>query len=857
MIGCSPDPFFPGTFRKNFEGKCVRLESANFRNQFMRSFDDTTVWIKPVGEFEPMENFNIISGLSGAPGTVSFQSQLFPNSYLTNKDGLIFMQDDPEVIYATWLVSGGMFKVCDTNDNGWISSEYQGTINYTQSGKTCQKWSSQEPHEHNRTPDAYPEAGLDDNYCRNPDGEDGAWCYTTDPETRFELCKCEETFTINSIHGMVRHQGFRLKESSLADADSLMYKDSSFLVHECSKPKIDECAEGTHKCDLLATCVDTEESYYCTCPYGFIGSGIVGETRDAACALDPNVVGNFLKNNQGSCIRLEAVNLPNYFIGNREDNSFVIQEEFGYMANFNIVAGLSGAPGTASFQSQQSPEYYLMNKDGLIWLEKEPQDIFATWLVTDGLWSVEGDDTVTINSVNGVIRHQGFRLKEQTNDETDSLKRDASFIVRPCDIPVCDTNAKGYISDSYRGTIDHSESGNKCQSWSSQEPHNHDRTPDAYPDAGLKGNNYCRNPDGEAGAWCYTTDPNSRWEYCKCATGTWVEVYSQNNPSEDFKDCKLGACKLGKIGGANFINFDIIENLAEYHFQLVWNERKEENGEDYALEWKQKQNPLSQFNTDMAPTEVHLVPSGASPTPQVAFRGLSMSHASDNTLLDGTVDGYWWFSVGYRRHHIVGEKSGNPAYWYSPDGKLAQKTQLFAFVPQPADVQSFEKVDPWIIDGTQNELLGTTSLYKNWQMTFDFKPSGKQNDWSTFVHLTDDATGALQRVFSFFCIPDSFATKSFAEINGAGQVSGWDYDLIYENEWNTFFVAQVVKNEEFVIAVTINGKIYEEVVNRTPQDYKTINIYAARNYAASKGSLRNFKIVTSSDNFAIHRKFYV
>lgn len=34
----------------------------------------------------------------------------------------------------------------------------------------------------------YPDKGFDDNYCRNPDGKPRPWCYTLDPDTRWEYC---------------------------------------------------------------------------------------------------------------------------------------------------------------------------------------------------------------------------------------------------------------------------------------------------------------------------------------------------------------------------------------------------------------------------------------------------------------------------------------------------------------------------------------------------------------------------------------------------------------------------------------------------------------------------------------------
>ena len=70
-----------------------------------------------------------------------------------------------------------------------------GTLSTTVSGKTCQAWTSNSPHELHvdLLPDEnYPDGSraAAQNYCRNPDlaYSGGLWCYTTDPNTRWELC---------------------------------------------------------------------------------------------------------------------------------------------------------------------------------------------------------------------------------------------------------------------------------------------------------------------------------------------------------------------------------------------------------------------------------------------------------------------------------------------------------------------------------------------------------------------------------------------------------------------------------------------------------------------------------------------
>ena len=44
----------------------------------------------------------------------------------------------------------------------------------------------------------YPDKGFDDNYCRNPDGKPRPWCFTLDPNTRWEFCNIKTCGELNT-----------------------------------------------------------------------------------------------------------------------------------------------------------------------------------------------------------------------------------------------------------------------------------------------------------------------------------------------------------------------------------------------------------------------------------------------------------------------------------------------------------------------------------------------------------------------------------------------------------------------------------------------------------------------------------
>ncbi|XP_051974685.1 hepatocyte growth factor-like [Xyrauchen texanus] len=96
-----------------------------------------------------------------------------------------------------------------------------------------------------------------------------------------------------------------------------------------------------------------------------------------------------------------------------------------------------------------------------------------------------------------------------------------------CGLPQCsEVECMKCNGETYRGPMDHTESGKECQRWDSQKPHKHTYQPHRHVGKGLD-DNYCRNPNNDIRPWCYTMDKNTLWEYCNisvCDSDKDIEV---------------------------------------------------------------------------------------------------------------------------------------------------------------------------------------------------------------------------------------------------------------------------------------------------------------------------------------------
>ena len=95
------------------------------------------------------------------------------------------------MVLQSFIVTKATVTDCLAEEAG---RDYLGTTSVTVNGRVCQRWDSDTPHVPVSTytnEDLFLEGSLSaaENYCRNPgNDEPRPWCYTMDPEVRWELC---------------------------------------------------------------------------------------------------------------------------------------------------------------------------------------------------------------------------------------------------------------------------------------------------------------------------------------------------------------------------------------------------------------------------------------------------------------------------------------------------------------------------------------------------------------------------------------------------------------------------------------------------------------------------------------------
>ncbi|CAB9515897.1 Salivary plasminogen activator [Seminavis robusta] len=115
----------------------------------------------------------------------------------------------PLVVVTTREAELPLEATCGTRSNR--QADYRGTLNVAASGYACLQWS--ETHNRPDRPDNfrienYGSAGLEENYCRNPNNQERAWCFTNENSNE-QFCDvpyCEEELKLNTTCGTKEHR---------------------------------------------------------------------------------------------------------------------------------------------------------------------------------------------------------------------------------------------------------------------------------------------------------------------------------------------------------------------------------------------------------------------------------------------------------------------------------------------------------------------------------------------------------------------------------------------------------------------------------------------------------------------------
>ena len=134
-----------------------------------------------------------------------------------------------------------------------------------------------------------------------------------------------------------------------------------------------------------------------------------------------------------------------------------------------------------------------------------------------------------------------------------------------------------------------------------------------------------------------------------------------------------------------------------------------------------------------------------------------------------------------------------------------------------------------------------TLLPKQYEISFDFKPTKWIGGWTNILHFTIKGNvGWGGRIPALFPLNGKVAIAN--AISGNGNFYFWSPKLAL-NKWVHFRLTQRLEGNKYVYRVYMDKKLLKEVVNTKAQDFKQVDVWVGDNwYNAQPGSIKNLYI---------------
>jgi len=344
-------------------------------------------------------------------------------------------------------------------------SDYRGCQSFSKSGRACMRWMAQSPHTHTFTPEAFPMSGLEGNHCRNPthaDGADNIWCYTLDPGKRWETCLPTNATPATAARSSSVILPPQYCDEKLRGPGSSGYRG---------------CQTITNKGLLCQSWAAQAPHAHAYKPSNYAGWGLGNHNycRNPGAHDGAGAIWCYTTDHS---VRWQTCNPVSTCRADNRDDSLRGRHGDAYRGcQWRTMTGRVCQKWTEQtpHSHTRTPENYPLSGLGNMNQCRNPDGAPTIWCYT----------------------------------------MDRAMRWETCAPLACNETLRGARGWNYRGCQGKTVSGRTCQSWSAQTPHTHTRTHARYPQMGLGGShNDCRNPDGARTIWCYTADPNKRWEYC-------------------------------------------------------------------------------------------------------------------------------------------------------------------------------------------------------------------------------------------------------------------------------------------------------------------------------------------------------